>query len=263
MFVYYLFFVFIFGAIIGSFLNVVILRLRNKKTFLKGRSYCPKCKKKIVWYDNLPVLSFIILKGRCRYCKKKISLQYPIIELITGLLFAIAFLVNLNHSILETDSNFQFLILLFRDWLFISILIIIFVYDFRWYLILDKITFPAMGAALVINILLGFSLVNILIGAIIGGSFFLIQFLLSQGKWVGGGDIRMGVLMGIMLGWKMLLAALFLAYIIGFIISIILLLFKKKKIKSQIPLGTFLSVATVIILLYGKEIWEWYFNIIF
>ena len=275
-------FIFIFGTIVGSFLNVVILRLHNKKSFLKGRSSCPNCKKQIAWYDNIPILSFIILKGRCRHCKAKISWQYPIIELVTGILFVIAFLVNFENLILEAYPNFQFsifnfqfsnyifslilnsqfLILLFRDWIFISFLIIIFVYDFRWYLILDKITFPAMGVALVINMFSNFSLVNILIGAIIGGSFFLIQFLWSQGKWIGGGDIRLGVLTGIMLGWKMFLIALFLAYVIGAIISIILLLFKKKKWKSQIPFGTFLSTATIIVLLWGKEIWEWYFSII-
>ncbi|MCD4705937.1 prepilin peptidase [bacterium] len=280
MFLYYLFFIFIFGLCVGSFLNVIILRLRNKKTFLKARSYCPKCKKKIVWYDNLPILSFLILKGRCRHCKKKISLQYPLVEFITGILFVIVFLVNLKSSTSGAYSNFQFfsqgltslwlaipnsqfLILLFRDWIFVSILIIIFVYDFRWYLILDKITFPAIGIALIINIFAGFFWVNILIGAIIGGSFFLIQFLLSQGKWIGGGDIRMGVLMGIMLGWKMLLMALFLSYIIGSVVSIILLLFRKKKWGSRIPFGTFLSVATIIILLWGKEICDWYFGIIF
>lgn len=249
-----IFFIFIFGTIIGSFLNVVIFRLRAKKSFLKGRSYCPKCKKQIVWYDNIPILSFLILRAKCRNCKTKISWQYPLVELSIGILFLLFYFKYL--------SNFEFLIFdslfLIRDWFFVSVLIIIFVYDLKYYLILDKITFPAIAIAFIFNFLLGFSLANILIGAIIGGSFFLIQFLISKGRWIGGGDIRLGVLMGVMLGWKMVILAIMIAYVIGASFSIILLISKKKSLKSQIPLGTFLSAATIIVMLYGNEILEWY-----
>ncbi|MCK5459898.1 prepilin peptidase [Candidatus Parcubacteria bacterium] len=254
MFIYF----FIFGTIIGSFLNVIIFRLRAKKQFLKGRSCCPKCKKKIIWYDNIPIVSFLILRGRCRNCKTKISFQYPLVELSTGILFVIIFFHNyqLLFNLLTTD--YRLLITIFRDLFFVSVLIIIFVYDLKYYLILDKITFPAIIIASIFNLLLGFSLANILISAIIGGSFFLIQFLISKGRWIGGGDIRLGILMGVMLGWKMALLAIMIAYIIGAIISVILLTFKKKGLKSQIPLGTFLSAATIIVMLYGNEILEWY-----
>ncbi|MEA2065410.1 MAG: prepilin peptidase [Patescibacteria group bacterium] len=248
------FYVFILGAIIGSFLNVVIFRLRAKKSFLKGRSYCPKCKKKIAWYDNIPILSFLILRGKCRNCKTKISFQYPLVELSTGVLFVITFFHNYQLPI----TNYQLPITVFRDWFFVSVLIIIFVYDFKYYLILDKITIPAIIIAFALNFSLGFSLSNILIGAIIGGNFFLIQFLISKGRWIGGGDIRLGILMGVMLGWKMVILAIMIAYIVGAIFSIILLAFKKKGLKSQIPLGTFLSIATMIVMLYGNEILEWY-----
>ncbi len=263
MFIYPL--VFILGTIIGSFLNVVIFRLRAKKSFLKGRSYCLKCKKQIAWHDNIPILSFLILRGRCRNCKTKISFQYPLVELSTGILFVIIFFHNYqlpftNYYLLIID--YRLLITIFRNLFFVSILIIIFVYDLKYYLILDKITIPAIIIVSAFNLLLGFSLANILISAIIGGSFFLIQFLISKGRWIGGGDIRLGILMGVMLGWEMALLAIMIAYVIGALFSVILLIFKKKGLKSQIPLGTFLSMAAVIVMIYGNEILEWYLEIL-
>ncbi|MEA3398647.1 MAG: prepilin peptidase, partial [Patescibacteria group bacterium] len=278
-----LFFIFLFGLIIGSFLNCLIYRIHEGKS-VGGRSFCPHCKQQIAWYDNLPVLSFVLLKGKCRHCRKRISWQYPAVELMTGILFVISFLLNSRYSIQDTNfqfsifnfqtiSNIQypisifftsnFLLLTLRDFFLVSVMIIIFIYDLRWYLILDKITLPAAGIVLILNILLGFSLWNLLISGIIGGSFFLFQFLISKGKWIGGGDIRLGFLMGVALGWKMLLLALFLAYILGSIIGISLIISNKKKWGSQIPFGVFLSVATIVVLFWGDKLLGWYLNLFY
>jgi len=249
-------FVFILGLCIGSFVNCLVWRLNQKKTIL-GRSICPQCKKKINWYDNIPLVSFIILWGKCRHCKEKISFQYPLAELATGILFILAIL-NIGYPVFSS----QYLILALRDLLFISVLVIIFIYDLRWYLILDIITVPAIALALFFNIYLGFGWRNLFLATVVGGGFFLAQYIISQGRWIGGGDIRLGALMGMMLGWPQILVALMLAYIIGSVVGIGLLISNKKKMSSQIPFGTFLSIATLIALLWGEKILDWYLGLI-
>ncbi len=231
--------IFIIGICIGSFLNVVILRLKAEKNFVKGRSYCPKCKHILVWYDNIPLLSYFLLKGKCRYCDKKISIQYPIVELATAILFAIAFI---QWDFIFT-ADYQLLItsylILFTYFLFTSILIIIFVYDLRWYLILDKVSLPAIAIAFILNIIIGYKFTDLLLGGAIAGGFFFLQFVVSRGKWIGGGDIRLGFLIGVMLGWQKTLVALFIAYIAGAIIGFFLMIIKNKKMSSKVPFGTF------------------------
>lgn len=261
-------FVFIFGMMIGSFLNCLIWRLHEKETIM-GRSYCPKCKKQIVWYDNLPVLSFLILKGKCRQCGKAISWQYPLVELITGALFVVAFFGIQGQEFMIYDLGFRnnslisgSIINLFRDWYIIAIMTIVFIYDLRWYLILDIVTLPACVIVFLLNLALGITWQNMLISGIIGGSFFLFQFLVSKGKWIGGGDVRLGLLMGIALGWPLILVAIFIAYIIGSIIGVGLIALKKKAWGSQIPLGVFLSIATIITLFWGRAILNWYLSIL-
>jgi prepilin signal peptidase PulO-like enzyme (type II secretory pathway) len=256
-------FVFIFGLIIGSFLNCLIWRVYKKiplTPFIKGavnRSYCPKCKKQIAWHDNIPVLSFCLLGGKCRHCRRSISLQYPLVELITGILFLFAFYLNFQIPLTPFIKG---ALVLFRDWFLIAVMIVVFVIDLRWYLILDIVVLPAAVIVFILNLILGISWQNLLISGIIGGSFFLIQFIISKGKWIGGGDIRLGLLMGFALGWPNILIALFLAYLLGSVVGIGLILAGKKKWGGEVPLGTFLSITTVIALLWGERILGWYLN---
>jgi len=255
-----IFFIFIFGLCIGSFLNAVIWRLHRKESFFKGRSYCPKCRHSLGARDLIPLLSFLLLKGKCRYCKEKISRQYPVIELATGLLFCLVYWQGLEYrDILHLTPYTLYLL---RDWFFIAVLVVIFVYDLKYYLILDKVTIPAIVLAFIVNLLLKIPFTNLLLGGIIVSGFFLLQFLVSRGKWIGGGDIRLGFLMGVMLGWPKAIVALFLAYIIGALIGVILIILKKKTWKSEIPFGTFLAVGTVITLLYGEYLLEWYMGMV-
>ncbi len=246
-----------------------------------SRSHCPKCKKQIASYDNIPVLSYVFLLGKCRHCKKGISWQYPVVELFTGLLFALVVYVELMNNfpaqggllrewqslIFNLDSIFYISIL--RDWFIVSVMIIVFIYDLRWYLILDRVMIPSMVIVLILNFYLGYlagnpwnNLLNLLISGIIGGSFFLFQFVISRGRWIGGGDIRLGLLMGLILGWQSLLVALMLAYISGAIVGVSLIAMGKKKMSSQIPFGVFLSTATIISLFWGQEIIYWYLNLL-
>ena len=262
-----IFLIFISGLSIGSFLNCLIRRLHKKDTIL-GRSYCPVCRHQLAWYDNLPIASFLFLKGKCRYCSKKISWQYPSVELITGLLFVLSYYINFKDiSIINYPLSVMQMI---RDWFLICVMMIIFIYDMRWYLILDVVTLPSALIILVLNLVIdavrtgGIGLwQNILFSGIIGGGFFLFQFTVSKGRWIGGGDIRLGLLMGLALGWPNILVAIFLAYIIGSIIGVGLIAGGKKQWGSQIPFGIFLSSATIISLFWGGAILDWYLSILY
>jgi len=249
-------FAFIFGLMMGSFLNCYIWRLREKES-MWGRSHCPKCRHKISWYDNIPVLSYLILRAKCRYCGRGIAMQYLAVELITGILFVLVLKINFESMI-----NNEFLIYLIRDWFIVCVMVIIFIYDLRWYLILDRITLPAIFIVFIINLFLGFSALNLLLAMAVGGGFFYLQFIVSGGRWIGGGGIRLGVLMGAILGWPQILVALFLAYIVGSVFSLGLVALKRKKLKSEIPFGTFLTVATVIALFWGDIILDWYLGVL-
>jgi len=256
-------FIFLFGLIIGSFLNCLIWRLHTRES-LFGRSYCPVCRRKISWYDNIPLLSFIILGGKCRHCQAKISWQYPLVELIIAVLFLLSWQIELNNFggglvILINDS--KFLLSILRDWLVVSVMAIIFIYDLRWYLILDIITLPAALVILILNLFIDFDWLNLLFSAIIGGSFFLFQFIISRGKWIGGGDIRLGLLIGVSLGWPNVILAIILAYFIGSLVGLSLIFLKKKRWGSKLPLGVFLSTASIIALFWGGKIIAWYFNL--
>jgi len=260
------------GLIIGSFLNCVIYRLHIKKSFLRGRSFCPHCRHQLAWYDNLPLLSFVLLKGRCRYCQRRISWQYPLVEAITAVLFLLVYGVTFGYSQISSELilNIHLVdwLLLLRNWFFTSVLIIIFIYDLKYYLILDKVVLPAIALSLLINLLIVILqpaplpwwsfLFNYLLAALIVGGFFLIQFIVSHGRWIGGGDIRLGVLMGVMLGWPQAILALSIAYIVGSVVGLILIAVGHKKMDSQIPLGIFLAPATWLVLLWGKLILAWY-----
>ncbi len=250
---------------------MVVLRLKDGQK-ITGRSHCPKCGHILKWYENIPLLSFLILKGRCSKCRQKISWQYPLVEFFAGFLFLVSFLIARGHwEAGAGGSIYYFIILLFYYWLGISFLILIFTFDLKYYLIPDKISLPAIVAILAFQIALlifrnqsfNFLISNFLFlafSAIIIGGFFALQFILSKGKWIGGGDIRLGFLMGIILGWPLSLLALFLAYILGLLVCLPLLVLKKKGLKSEVPFGAFLTVATLIVLFWGQQLLDWYLS---
>lgn len=259
-----IFFIFILGLIFGSFINALVYRLHKNISFGFVRSICPKCQKNLKWFELIPLVSFIVQQGRCKYCRKPISLQYPLVELVAGFLFILVFRQTFTVSSLMPVSFIEvsFLIGFF---LLVIFLIIIFLYDLKYYLILDKITLPAMAIAILWNLTQDFSweqIINLLVASLLAGGFFLLQFVLSNGKWIGGGDIRLGVLMGLILGWPEVLVALMLAYIIGAVWSVFMLLLKKKQWGSQIPFGTFLTVGTLAAMFWAKELINWYLSLL-
>ncbi len=254
-------FIFILGLFIGSFLNVVIYRLHRGEKFITGRSKCLFCGHKLYTKDLVPLFSFLLLKGRCRYCKQSFSKQYFLVEFITGIVFSLIFLVTFpNQSFLNFESLVLFQMIAW--WIIACFLIIIFIYDAKYYLILDKVSVPAIFLALIFNLILGANILSLLFAGFLAGGFFLLQYSLSKGKWVGGGDIRLGFLMGVILGWPQILTALFIAYVLGSIISIILLISRQKHWSDKIPFGTFLSLATIITMLYGEVLVNWYLSLL-
>jgi len=253
MIIYLFFFIFIFGLVIGSFLNALIWRMYTRKSMME-RSCCPKCNHVLGVKDLIPLVSFFWQKGKCRYCQKKISWQYPVVELITGIFFVLIFVINFKIIFFNEFQNFQFLIITLRDLFFVSVMIIIFVYDLKYGYILDRVTLPAILVGLILNLILGITWQNLILAVGIGGGFFLVQFLISKGRWIGGGDIRMGALLGVFLGWPQILVALFFSYILGAIIGVGLIIFKKKTWKSEIPFGVFLAIGAIISLFFGEQI---------
>jgi prepilin signal peptidase PulO-like enzyme (type II secretory pathway) len=243
----------------------LIWRLYEEKT-IGGRSVCPKCGHQLAWYENIPVFSFLFLLGKCRYCHKPISWQYPVVELVVALLFVASWNWELgirNFVVAVPIPDSQFLISVIRDWLIIAVMIVIFIYDLRWYLILDRVSLPPIFILFLMNFYLGYDWMQMLLAGFVGFGFFAIQFFISRGRWIGGGDLRLGVLIGVALGRvDLLILAIMLAYFGGSIIAVFLLLNKKKGWKSEVPLGVFLAPATLIALFFGQRIIEWYFSLL-
>ncbi len=253
------FIVFPFGLAVGSFLNSIIYRIQTGEGFLFQRSYCPHCKKILSWQDLIPLLSFLFLKGKCSYCQEKISYQYPLVELSTGFLFV--FTVYKFSPLTLGDF------LAISYWLLaISFLIVIFVFDLKYYIIPDKIIYPAifvsgiwyLVSGIFFNIYTKYEILNTIYAAFGASTFFLFIVLISHGKWMGWGDPKLAFFMGLLLGFPNILTALFLAFFIGAIIGIGLIIFGKKTLKSEIPFGPFLVTGTLLSLFFGEEILNLY-----
>ncbi|MCR4313891.1 MAG: prepilin peptidase [Candidatus Uhrbacteria bacterium] len=250
--------VFIVGVSIGSFLNVVIFRTHEGEAIVRGRSKCRVCENPIRAGDLIPVLSYLRLRGQCRACHAVISWQYPAVELATGLLFVLFYLMVATRM----GNNFGLLsvgLSILRYWVFVAFLVIIFLYDLRHMLIIDRFTIPAMIFAILMNLWLGtVPAWSLLVGSLVLAGFFWVQFAISKGTWVGGGDIRMGALMGFMLGLEQGLVALFLAYMFGAAVGIVMMACGKATRKTPVPFGSFLAVATLVTLFAGQPLIHWY-----
>lgn len=259
--------IFVLGLVAGSFLNVVICRLKSGEEIIKSRSHCPHCQKKLSWHELIPLVSFIIQLGKCRKCKGKISWQYPLVEFFTGLLFLSAFIYSAPAGPISS-WQFPYTIYNLFLWIVFCFLIVIFVYDLKHYLVADKIVYPAIIVSLVFNAYLWASsgqfavFTSAIVAALIVSGIFGIIILISKGKWMGIGDVKIGILMGLILGLPPILIALFLAFLSGAIVSVILLILKKKNLKSEIPFGPFLVLATIISIFFGGFLLNWYLGLI-
>lgn len=261
-----LFFFFAVGLVIGSFLNCLIYRTRVGQSFFKGRSYCPKCKHGLSWFDLIPVLSYLQLAGKCRYCRKPISRQYPLVELAVGILFAAAAAIMEPSIVFFASFSLFNLFSLFYYWFIISVLTVIFVYDFLYYIIPDEAVFLAILATAAFHSSRFFYeffltsnanfelIINPFLASVFAFSFFLTVFLVSSGKWMGFGDVKYAALMGLILGFPDIAVGLFLSFFLGAIIGLSMIALKRKEISSEIPFGPFLVSGTIAALFFGKDI---------
>ena len=257
------------GLCLGSFVNALVWRVRQQETaakgskelsVMRGRSICPQCRHKLSARDLVPLLSWLALRGKCRYCGKAISMQYPLVEAATMLLFIISY-----SWWPETLTGLEWLN--FGLWLVILTgLVALFVYDLKWFLLPNKIMFPLIwlaGLRGVFEVLrAGEPLAAFLsiIGAVaVGGGIFYVIYQVSQGNWIGGGDVKLGWLLGLVVGTPgASLLFIFLAALLGSLISLPLLATKRLRRHSLIPFGPFLIAGGFVAVLFGENILEWY-----
>jgi len=255
--------VFIIGLLIGSFLNVVIYRYNTGLSFAKGRSQCFVCGKKLEWYELIPVLSFLVQKGRCSSCQTKISLQYPLVELLTGILFVCVVIRQISlfsiFSFYEHGVTYSLLLALYY-FIIVSLLVVIGVYDVRHKIIPDGIVYAFIGLALgklfLFTYLFGLPLTLVgtldLLAPLLLSLPFAFLWFVSKGMWIGFGDAKLVFGIGALLGFSLGLSAVMSAFWIGALFSLIIVLVQKIyststhiNLKSEIPFAPFLILGTL------------------
>ncbi|WP_337019318.1 prepilin peptidase [Oceanobacillus massiliensis] len=241
---------FLLGLIFGSFFNVVGLRLPKNIPFAADRSICPVCKHQLSWYENIPLLSFFIQHGKCRHCGERISVIYPAIELLTGMLFALAFyIVGLQLEIITAL-------------LLISMLMIILVSDLKYMLIPNKVLLFFLPFFIVLRFVVPLSpWWSAAAGAVIGFAIIFIIILISRGA-MGAGDMKLFGVVGIVLGMDQILVAFFLSCLLGAAIGMFLLSFKLIDRKQPVPFGPYIAFAVLITYFYGNSLTTWYLNLL-
>ncbi len=241
---FFLLFLFFFGICIGSFLGVIIDRLPRGESISAGRSYCEFCKKKLTFFDLIPLFSFLFLRGKCRYCHKKLSWYYPLVEGITGILFV---LVGIHIGMVNTTEIFYYLFI-------VSIVVALFFIDLKYGIIPFSLIFPAIIVSLFYVVILHQPVfITTILSALGAMLFFLSIFLVTRGRGMGFGDVVYAFLMGLVLGFPMIVLGLYIAFLSGAFISVILIIRKKKKMKGgTVPFGPFLVAGTIISLFWGQ-----------
>ena len=272
-------FLFILGLAVGSFLNVVIYREINEikkdeeegnwlskiKTWFPhwvwGRSFCDHCKRRLCWYDNVPLLSYVLLGGKCRQCRKPITLQYPLVEVLTGLEFIWLYWLLSHFAFFGQVEGFYSLALI-GYWFFIfSVSVVMALIDLRTQVIPDVILLPSIGVSLLR--LFFTSQWQFLLTATLTSLFFLSLYLVTKKRGLGFGDVKLSFFLGLVLGWwQRILVAIFLAFLTGAIVGVIVVLAKRKTLKSIIPFGPFLLLAMWVAKIWGDELWQAYWSLL-
>jgi len=265
-YVIYALFAFVLGAVVGSFLNVCICRMPEGESVVSPPSHCPKCDYRIRWYDNIPILSYLLLRGKCRGCQAPISLTYPMVELLNGLL-TLALFVRFVPQRLLAEAPLDMILaqgpafaVLF---VFCSALVVVTFIDLEHQIIPDSITLPGivvgfLASAFITPIGWLASLIGIAAG---GGSLLLIAYgyeLVAKKEGMGGGDVKLLAMMGAFLGWKAIIFIIFTASLMGSVIGVCVMLAQKKDASLAIPFGPFLAGGAVFYIFYGPRIIHWY-----
>ena len=238
------------GLVVGSFLNVCIYRLPREESIAWPASHCTTCNRTLRWYENVPVVSWALLRGRCRTCGSRISTRYPIVELTTGALFLAGYLA------------FGLTPLLAARLLFGCAMVVLFAIDLEHQLLPNVITLPGIVVGLIASAVLPPGLVDALIGVLIGGGVLWLigeaYFRYSGHEGMGGGDVKMLAMIGAFLGWKLVLVTLVLSSIAGSVIGLLVIAIRKGGMKYALPYGTFLALGALVASLAGDAIVNWY-----
>ncbi|QQG50005.1 MAG: prepilin peptidase [Candidatus Berkelbacteria bacterium] len=252
-------FVFIFGLIIGSFLNVVIARFDDWQSIMRGRSHCPKCKKSLSWFDLIPLLSYVVLRGRCRHCQQPISAQYPIVEFSTAALVAAGYYLVF---VIADLAGWQGVAAFIAYIVTISALVTIFFHDLYEMLVPEVMSYVALIGATVFSL---FYHQDPLV-TLYGGLAALIPIALlvypTRGIWMGEGDVKIAAALGLLVGWPSAVVFLVGSFIIGGIFGAYLLLRGQVKLKSAVPFAPFLIIAGLLALYWGPQLVEWYLGML-
>lgn len=254
---------FALGAVVGSFLNVVIYRTVHGKSWVWGRSQCEHCGKVVRWYDNIPLLSYMLLGGKCRYCRKPIGFVHPAVEFLIASLFVWWYLAGFWFFQL-TQRPLQAVQPVF--WLVVGIiLIVIVVIDSLYYIIPDLVVALLFIATLLYRlVLVWFGAMQVadfgwaVLGAVCLATFFGLLWFVTKGKGLGLGDVKVAAPLALLVGWPNVFVMTLLAFCIGAICGILLLLSKRRKPWQVIPFGPFLVLATCITLIWGDQLLHWY-----
>ena len=244
-----LFLIFIGGLFTGSFLNVLVDRIARDEKFIFGHSYCESCHRFLSWQDLVPVFSYLFLSGRCRYCRAKIPTWLPIIELSTAGALALVF----------WQSWGLVWWLVFLRLVIAVFLIVIFFADLKYQLVYEGVIYLALGVSFIYQLVVTngwVGLVNPLLSSLVVGLFFYCLYLSTGKKGLGFGDVQIGFLIGLLLGWPRIIVALYLAFLTGALVGIILMIRKRAKLKTQIPFGPFLVLATFVAWFWGTKLFS-------
>ena len=238
--------IFVLGLVVGSFLNVVIYRLPLKESIIFPSSHCPECETKLKYYDLIPVLSYLSTKAKCRYCGEKISIRYPIVELLNALLFLLTFL--------KYGLNTEFIIFT----ILIASLIVVSFIDIKYQIIPNEITFSFIPLGIILSFIFNhITFLNSFLGLIIpAGLLLLIAFIYKKG--MGIGDVKLIGVIGVFIGWKYALISIFIGALIGSVYGVYMILTNKMNRETRIPFGPFISTGAVIMILYGDILINWY-----
>ena len=247
-------FAFVFGMVVGSFLNVCICRMPNKESVVSPPSHCPHCDYQICWYDNIPLVSYLLLRGKCRGCGAHISLQYPLVELLNGVLTLFVFF--------KFGPTLEFAV-----WfLFCSALVVITFIDIEHQIIPDEISLSGIVVGFVLSFFMkDHTWMNSLLGILLGGgSLLLVAYIYQRltGKdGMGGGDIKLLAMMGAFMGWKAIPFIIFASSLVGSLVGVSIMLLQKKNSKLAIPFGPYLAFAAVLYIFYGEPLIRWYLGV--
>lgn len=241
------FLVFAFGAVFGSFLNVLIIRTHFDQSWWQGRSKCPNCHKELSVLELIPIFSFIFLRGKCKHCGHKISLQYPLVELASAALAVL--------SIYMFGFTFTAILLYFSAWLLLGD----FVSDLLYMELPEIFNFSLLFCAILYQIFIAQnSLISILLGVAFGFLFFFFQFILSKKQGIGEGDLRLGIIIGAFLGWPLTLFSILSSYVVATLVFVPMIILKKISMKSAVPLGVFLLPVLFVFLFWKQEVRDFF-----